>query len=124
VTLILDAGALIAIERNDRTVVALVRRARERGWTIIVPAGVVAQVWRDDRRQVRLQRVLTAAGVDIPPLDHLLARSVGKILGATGTNDIVDGSVAILAASHDAPVVTSDPDDLARLDPKIRVISC
>ena len=50
----LDAGALIAFERNDRAVVALLARALEVGYSLAVPAGVVGQVWRDGRRRARL----------------------------------------------------------------------
>lgn len=63
-------------------------------------------------RQASLARVL--AGVDVLPLDEVDARALGALLGATGTSDVVDGQVAVLAAAGDE-VLTSDPDDMQRL---------
>jgi hypothetical protein len=54
------------------------------------------------------------AGVDVLPLDEVDARALGALLGATGTSDVVDGHVAVLAAAGDE-VLTSDPDDMQRL---------
>jgi predicted nucleic acid-binding protein len=124
VTLVLDAGALIALERNDRPLVVLLRRAIERGDAIVVPAGVVAQVWRDPARQVRLVRFLNANGVEIAALDGETARAAGELLGAQHSSDVVDASVVILAHQHDAAVVTSDADDIRRLSASLRVIAC
>jgi hypothetical protein len=39
------------------------------------------------------------------------------------TTDIVDPSVALLARRLRATVVTSDPEDIARLDPSIPVVA-
>jgi hypothetical protein len=50
--LTLDAGALIAFEKNKRQVVALIARALEHGYSLAVPSGAVGQVWRDGRRHV------------------------------------------------------------------------
>lgn len=50
----LDAGALIAIEKNDRRVVAALRLAVDAGLQITVSAGVVGQAWRDGTKQARL----------------------------------------------------------------------
>lgn len=46
--LCLDAGALIALDRGDRAVVARLFRAVELGLPIVVPAGALAQAWRWD----------------------------------------------------------------------------
>ena len=59
----LDAGALIAFERNDRRLVAMIAQSLEHGLTLAVPAGVVGQVWRDGRRQARLARFLGSDAV-------------------------------------------------------------
>jgi len=124
VTLVLDAGALIAFERNARSTVALIARVLERGDAIAVPAGVVAQVWRDGRRQARLSRLLGALEVEIVPLDDMGARAAGQLLGSSGTTDVVDASIVLLAKAQEALVATSDPEDLLRLDPAVRVIVC
>ena len=67
--LTLDAGALIAFDRNDRRLVRLIARTRELGHTLAVPAGVVGQAWRDGRRQARLARFLGSSDVEIEALD-------------------------------------------------------
>lgn len=119
----LDAGALIAFERNERAVVAIVARARERGIGLAVPAGVVGQVWRDGARQARLARLLGADLVDVEPLDDARARACGQLCGVTGTSDVVDASVVLCARARGHGVLTSDPEDLRRLDAALRVVA-
>lgn len=115
--LTLDAGALIAFERNDRRVVALVIRSLDHGHTMAVAAGVVGQVWRDGRRQARLARLLGADEVEVEALDDARAREAGRLCGIRGTSDVVDASVVLCARARGHRIVTSDPDDLRRLDP-------
>lgn len=110
--LLLDAGALITIDRGDRRVRASLTVARQAGIPLRTAAPAVAQVWRDGARQANLARVL--AGIDIVSLDADGARRVGELLGATGTTDVVDAHVAVLAQPADR-VLTSDPGDMARL---------
>jgi hypothetical protein len=57
--LTLDAGALIAYERERRSVTFRLRLSAEAGTPVFVPAGVLAQAWRDGRRQARLAHLLT-----------------------------------------------------------------
>jgi hypothetical protein len=115
--LVLDAGALIALDRNDRTVWAMLRNAADDSAEVSVPAGVIAQAWRDGRRQALLARAL--AHCDEVPLDGPLARAAGTLCGQAGTADIVDASVALVAAARSlggpAALVTSDPTDLQHL---------
>jgi hypothetical protein len=118
---VLDTGALIAFERNDRTAVAIVAIAVERGDPLVVPAAVVAQAWRDGRRQARLARLLGSDRCVVHVLDDRQARAVGQLLGVAGTTDVVDASVAICARETGLGVVTSDPGDLRRLDPGLRI---
>jgi len=120
--LTLDAGALIAFERNDRRLVALIARAFANGYTMIVPAGVVGEIWRDGRRQVRLAKLLGADEVEIEPLDDHRARAAGQLCGITGTSDVIDASVVLCARARGYRIVTSDPDDLQRLDPVASLI--
>lgn len=118
----LDAGALIAFERAKRSVVALVARALERGDTLSVPAGVVAQAWRDGTRQVRLVRLLASEIVEVVPLDDATARAVGQLCGVTGATDVVDASVVYCARQRGHAVLTGDPDDLRCIDPRIVLV--
>lgn len=118
--LVLDAGALIALERADRRVVRLLELAAE----VHVPAAIVAQVWRNPARQVRLVRVLAAEEVTIAALDGPEARAVGQLCAATGTSDVADASVALLARRVGGVAITSDPDDLRLIDPGLDIESC
>jgi predicted nucleic acid-binding protein len=121
---VLDAGALVAFERNDRRVRRLIELAAEHGASVHVPAGVVGQVWRDGSRQVRLARLLKSGLLDVQDLDLDEARAAGSLCGLAGTADLIDASVALLARRHDAAVVTSDPDDLRRLDAHLSLVGC
>jgi hypothetical protein len=120
--LTLDAGALIAFERNDRYVVGLLMQALAHGLSITVPAGVVAQVWRDGRRQARLARLLGAPNVAVEPLDDERAREAGQLCGVRGTTDVIDASVVLAARRRGDRIASSDATDLFRLDPTARVI--
>lgn len=121
--LTLDAGALIAFERNDRQVVAIVIRAVKQGIRLAVPAGVVGQTWRDGRRQAPLARLLGSELIEIAVLDDLAARAAGQLCGVTQTNDVIDASVVLCARTRGHGVLTSDVDDLRRLDSTLRYVA-
>jgi hypothetical protein len=112
VSLVLDAGALVAIDRLDRRVWASLRVAREEDTSVRTSGGVIAQVWRSGSRQANLARAL--AGVDVAALDHYTGRRVGELLARSKTADVVDGHVALLANPGDT-VLTSDVADLRHL---------
>ena len=116
-TLVLDTGALIALDRNVRSVWALLRNAADDSAEVLVPAGVIAQAWRDGSRQALLARALSHFGE--VPLDGPLARATGLLCGQAGTADIVDASVALVAAARSrsgrVALVTSDLTDLGHL---------
>lgn len=118
----LDAGALIAIERADRRVTALLMAARARGARLAVPAAALAQVWRGGARQARLAALLRSRFVDVVPLDGSDARLAGQLCGLRGTTDVVDASVVICARRRPGVVLTSDPADLLQLDARLRVV--
>ena len=109
-TLVLDTGALIALDRNERSVWAMLRVASDDGSPVAVPAGVVGQAWRDGARQALLARALQHC--DEIALDGALARASGILCGPTGTADVIDAG---LARAGDVVIVTSDPSDLRRL---------
>jgi hypothetical protein len=118
-----DAGGLIALDRDDRRVVVLLARARETGARITVPASALAQAIRKPDRQVRLSRLIRQPTTDVVALDRVDATNVGRLLSASGTSDITDAHVVICARRSGQPVVTSDPGDLRRLDPALRLIA-
>lgn len=107
-----DSGALIAAERDSRSMWALHRRLLEHGLRPTVPTVVLGQVWRDSR-QAQLSRLLR--GCRIEKLGERQARSAGEALAASRTDDLIDAAVVIGAAARDDLAVTSDPDDLRRI---------
>ncbi len=112
-SLVLDAGALVAIERGDRDTVALLKRELLAGRAPSTHGGVVGQVWRGGSgRQAELARLLP--GLHVAPLDGLLGRRAGVLLGRSRTVDVIDAALVLLANDGDS-VLTSDPRDIARL---------
>jgi len=120
---VLDAGALVGFERNDRRVVGIITRALHHGDSLVVPAGVVAQVWRDGTRQARLGGLLGSPQCEVVILDHRSARAAGQLCGVSGTADVVDASVMVIARARSLRVLTSDPGDLRHLDARIDLVT-
>lgn len=118
--LVLDAGALIAVDRADRRMIRLLELAGE----VHVPAGALAQAWRNPARQVRLVRVMRADDIVVHPLDAETARAAGQICAATGTSDVIDASVVLVARAVDGVTVTSDVGDLRRIDAGLTLVEC
>ncbi len=111
--LILDSGALVAVDRDDRAMMARLRASQQHGLELRSNAMVVAQVWRDRHgRQVNLARLLSA--VDVRPVTQKDGRDAGVLQAAAGTADPIDATVVLLAGPGDR-ILTSDPGDLARL---------
>ena len=116
----LDTGALIALERGERRVTALLNHALAMPEAVLhVPAAVLAQAFRGGPRQARLARLLGLPQIKIVPLDTATAQVVGLLLGARGGEDVVDACVVVCARRYRQPVVTGDRHDLQRLDPKL-----
>lgn len=111
--LILDSGALIALERNDR---AMWRRLKASWLAESVPVshgGVVGQAWRGaGPRQALLAKVL--GGIFVYPLDERLGRAAGELLARSGSSDVIDAALVLLADDGDE-IVTSDADDIEPL---------
>src|SRR5258708_30051166 len=108
----LDAGALIALDRNDRRVLVLLARAGETGARITIPATALAQAIRRPEQQARLARLIRQPATDVIPLDRVDATNVGRLLAASGTSDIPDAHVVICARRSQQHVITSDPGHL------------
>lgn len=122
--LTLDTGALLALDQPRKSVLMQARldETRRRGGSICVPAGAVAQAWRSSP-QVRLARLLKSPDVDIAIVTLSVARAVGSICGTSGHEDVTDVHVALCARERRHAVVTSDPDDFARIDPTLAIIA-
>ena len=119
----MDAGGLIAVDRNERGIVVLLARARETGSRVTVPASALSQAIRQPQRQARLARLLRQPTTDVVPLDRVDATNVGRLLAASGTSDVVDAHVVICARRARQQVVSSDPNDLRALDPTLAVVT-
>lgn len=119
----LDAGALIALDRDDRRVIALLARAQETSARVTIPATALAQAVRNPARQVRLARLVRQPATDVVALGRLDATGVGRLLAASGTSDVVDAHVVLCARRAGQAVVTSDPDDIHQLDPTLTLVT-
>ena len=118
-----DAGGLIALDRNDRRVLTLVARARERGLRITIPATALAQAIRNPTKQVRLSRLIRQIDTDLMALDGPDATAVGLLLARTGTADVVDAHVVVCARRAKQAIVTSDAGDLRRIAPDLQLVT-
>ncbi|MGH2880156.1 MAG: hypothetical protein ACRDK4_11200 [Solirubrobacteraceae bacterium] len=124
--LILDAGALIAADRDDRELLAKLRMAEQSGFQLRSTGVVIAETWRDGGgRQARLARLLKA--VDVVAVDEALGRLAGQLLGKSKTSDPADATVVAIGETGDR-ILTSDAGDMRRLVKAsrraIHVVSC
>jgi hypothetical protein len=110
--IVLDAGALIALERSDKPMWAVLKLAALRTDDVLVPSTVVAQVWRGGLTQALLGRALRHC--ILAEFDEL-AREVGLLCRRARTSDICDAHVALVAATRADVLYTSDVAHLRRL---------
>jgi predicted nucleic acid-binding protein len=121
---ILDAGALIALERGDRRLVAILGGAAALDCQVVIPASVLAQIWRGGSRPAALARLVDASAVD--PLSEERAKEVGVRLGLRAASDVADAHVVCCAVEGGATIVTSDGSDIQALvgpDERLTLIS-
>jgi hypothetical protein len=112
VSLVLDAGALMALERGNRDVLALLKAELQASRSPLTHAGVVGQVWRGGGRQARLAAALN--GIEVVSLDEDLGRRAGLLLGRAQRSDVIDAALVLLSLDGDW-ILTSDPRDLRHL---------
>ncbi|HTT60773.1 MAG TPA: hypothetical protein VMG35_03000 [Bryobacteraceae bacterium] len=117
-----DTGGLIALDRNDRRVVALLARATELGMRTTIPATALAQAMRNPARQARLSRLIRQASTDLVALNGPDATAVGLLLARSATADIVDAHVVICARRARQAVITSHAGDLRRIAPDLHLV--
>lgn len=117
----LDVGALIAFERGDERMRALVRLGHDRGLPLLIPAGVLGQVWRDGSRQARISVLVGSSSTSVEVLDAEMAKAAGVLCGRQGSSDVIDATVVLTARSSRTTIITSDPSDIARLDPNVPI---
>jgi len=114
----LDTGALIALERGDKRLRALVASAIVNGSSLTAPAVVVAEWWRG-RTDVR-EAILDA--LIIEPVSAPIAKIAGEAMARVRGATLVDAIVMASAASRGDVVMTSDLDDLERLRRHFRAV--
>jgi hypothetical protein len=111
--MVLDSGALIALERNDRVMWRRLKAALLANSVPVSHGGIVGQAWRGGgARQALLARALD--GIDIRALDETLGRLAGDLLARAGGADVIDAALVLLADDGD-DIVTSDPEDIEPL---------
>jgi len=109
-SIVLDSGALLAVEAGDRQRMARIKSEWLAGRVVVTHGGVIGQVWRGaGPRQALLSRALQF--VETVALDEELGRRAGALLAESGTSDVIDAAVVLLVGSGDE-IHTSDPDDL------------
>jgi hypothetical protein len=110
VSVVYDAGALIAAERSDRALWADHRARLELGTVPLSTGPVVAQVSRSGR-QAQLRRFLR--GCDVVSFLAEEAHEVGVLAGKSGSPDVVDVHLVVVAHRAGAGVVSGDEADLS-----------
>ena len=112
-TMVLDSGALIALDRNDRAMWRRLKSAFLASDIPITHAGVVGQAWRGSGpRSALLAKALT--GLDVRSIDENLGKRAGELLAKAKKTDVIDAALVLLASDGDE-IVTSDASDLETL---------
>jgi hypothetical protein len=110
--MVVDAGALIALERDERAMWVRLKRSLGAGSVPVTHGGIVGQVWKGGARQARLAHAL--GFIEVRSLDEGLGRRAGEMLATTGRSDVLDAALVLLAADGDE-IITTDLEDLALL---------
>ena len=111
--LVLDSGALIALERNDRAMWRRLKSALLDEQMPVTHGGVLGQAWRGRGPRTALLS-LALKGVEVAALDEDLGKLAGELLGRAKKADVIDAALVLIASDGDS-IVTSDPADLRRL---------
>lgn len=134
--LVLDAEPLSALARGrpegrERTVRAALTAALAEKVDVVVPAAVLAELYRGRSHDQAVDACLAReGGIAVAPTDRSLARRIGHLLVAVGrgSEHHVDASVvAVCTVAGGGVVLTADPDDLSQLsagNPAITIRGC
>jgi predicted nucleic acid-binding protein len=115
-----DTGALIALERGNKRMRAVLLAAEQEGLDVTVPAAALIEWWRSGPRQ---REVLAAVAVE--PTTERLAKLAGEAIATVPGATPIDALVMASAAQRGDVVYTSDFDDLDALRahfPSVRVL--
>jgi predicted nucleic acid-binding protein len=113
--LVLDTGALIALERGDARARAQLAAASRRGFVVVVPVLVVMEAMEHARSSVRLNQVLAALDGELA-LQPAIARQVAGLKHRAGVRSDTDAVVVLEAlAVPGSAILTGDTDDIHAL---------
>ncbi|RMH19655.1 MAG: VapC toxin family PIN domain ribonuclease [Acidobacteria bacterium] len=119
----LDAGALSALAGRptaaNREVRAALRAAQRLGREVVVPAVILAELYRGPHHNSLIDACLSReTGIYVRATDRPLARLVGGVLAAAGAGSelLADAHVVAVAVELGGGIaLTGDPADLERL---------
>ena len=112
-TLVMDTGALIALERNDRAMWRRLKSAFLQNEIPVTHGGIIGQSWRGRGSRSALL-ALALDGIDIRAVDSSLGKHSGELLARAKKSDVIDAALVLLSTDGDV-IATSDPDDLRPL---------
>lgn len=118
---VLDAGAFLGVERRKEFVTKLLGRLVAADVPLVTSGAVLAQVWLGGSGK-QAPAAMLLSQVEVSPLGGTAAKLVGMMLGASGTSDVADGHVVLLARERGWPVLSSDEADLRAIDPRVELI--
>ena len=113
--LILDTGALIALERGEARAFERLRRITRRGYLVVVPTVVVMEAIGGARNSQRLLQVLKIIGNELP-LAPAISHQAPGLRRRAGVGSDTDAIVVLEAlAVAGSAILTDDRDDILAL---------
>ena len=111
--MILDSGVFVALDNPSqaRVLMRLISRMADDDEPLSTTEAVLAQSWRNPKRQVLMKRLVAITTVH--PFGD--PQTIGVRCATSGTSDVVDAGLAVLADQLGDVVLTTDPDDMAQL---------
>ena len=112
-TLILDSGAMTALDTDDRAMWTRLKGALLDGDVPITHAGAFGQAWTLGTEKTRLEMAL--AGIEIKALDETSARQASRLVAATDSSSRLLDAALVLLAADDDEILTASPKRLTHI---------
>ena len=113
--LVLDTGALIALERDAARAYQHLLTAAQRGFLIVVPTLVVLEALEGARAPAIVERIVKKIDAELPLLPAV-TRQVPGLKRSSGVDSTTDVVVVLEAlAAPGSMILTSDPVDIHRI---------
>ena len=113
--LVLDTGALIALERDDARAYQHLITAAQRGYLVVVPTLVVLEALEGARAPATVERIVKKIDAEIPLLPAI-AHQVPGLKRRSGVESTTDVVVVLEALAVPGSIIlTSDPGDMHRI---------